>query len=426
MDEFAEAIAADLRSVSHELLERGLATRQVAQASGSAGGGSTSRALLLAVHRIAVLMPTLLDEAQTIEGLALDEVRTTLSPLRSVPSQRPSDYLMDESTGHLVPLRWLQPTHREEPVLPPLRWLMYVVETLQYLVEQHLRRLTKQVQDAEAVRSGDSTYALADAVRLRELLAPIQRAARLIALARQQIQGHAGRLISPSERLPDPFPMSSAWRSLRRDLTSLMNPHAALPELVRSLLTFPVDVAELPFLYQRWCGLQLLRAFARQGWDPAGDTVGPLFLGGKIELRNAGRQIELWVEPRLDRAKATTVGFGPLDTLDVTPDYLIVTRTRGGRDLFVLDPTLMTNLTESRKDRYLVNIQGVDALLVAGVPVARRPERAWACVPLRTGVCHLGDPAGKSGAIPMHPVHWRSEPLDAWLADVLRFDAAWS
>lgn len=426
MNEMASAIANDLRLFSHELLERGLATPMVTRSAGYSGGGTTSQAVVKAVLRLSRMIPALLDEVDTVEGVAVEDIRTTSSPLRASPSRRPNDYASVAGTSRLVPIRWLQPTHREEPALQPLRWLLQVVAHLRIVVEQHLARLAKQVRDAEMARSGMTGYAVLDSERLAAMLEPLKRSEQLLAVATTQIRNRVGRQLAESERLPDPFPLAPIWRALRRDIEAFKNPRAALPELLRNVLADPTDIADLPFLYQRWCGLQLLRAFGRSGWLATGDTVGPLFLGGQIQLHRGARAIDLWVEPRLTAAKTAQIGCGPVGKAEWTPDYLIVTRTRAGRDTFVLDPTLGGAEAAAEKGKYLRLLVGAEQTHVAGVAVARKPVRSWACVPSAKGYCELADPEGKSGSIPMNPVQWRAEPLQAWVQDLLQFDAAWA
>ncbi len=425
MNDMASAIASDLRSFSQELLERGLATPMATRPTSYAGGGSTSQAIVGAVLRLAKMVPALLDEVDMVEGLAVEEVRTTSSPLRATPSRRPNDHALVDGSSRLVPVRWLQPTHREEPALQPLRWLLHVVAHLESVLGRHLDRVAKQVHDAAIARSGSSGYAVLDSERLVAMLEPLKRSEQVLSLAKAQIRHRVGRQIAESDRLPVPFPSAPVWRALRRDIEAFKNPRASLPELLRTVLADPTDMADLPFLYQRWCGLQLLRAFGRSGWSPNGDTVGPLFLGGHIQLVRGDRAIELWVEPRLTAAKAAQIGCGPVGKTEWTPDYLMVTRTRAGRDVFVLDPTLGGDEAAAEKDKYLRVLVSPDPTHVAGVAVARKPVRSWACVPSAKGFCELADPEGKSGSIPMNPVQWRAEPLEAWVQDLLQFDAAW-
>ena len=425
-DAFAEKLAADLRSFSRDLLDVGLSAGKPTRLVSQPGAGASSHAVVRAAERLATLVPGLLDAVESTEGSVITDVRTTASPVRAWPSSRPSDYALHEPTGERLPIRWLQPTHSEVPLVPPLRWLAHVIQGLRDQVLQHKTRLGKYVEDATLARAGRSEYAALDQERLEAVLAPVQRAVRLLDGADALVRSRLGRGVAPSSRLPDPFPMAQVWRSLRRDAALFTNPMATLPDLVRSLLTSSDQAADVPFLYQRWSGLQMLRAFESFGWTSAADPTGPLFLGGCIELQSGQQMIELWVEPRLTRDKAARIGWRPSFGGELTPDFLLVTRTRGGRDVFVLDPTLATSPEAlATKGRYLESLQGQDTLMVAGVPSLRSPVQSWACAPLTTTSCRLADPAGHGGTIPMHPLHWRPEPLRAWVGDVLRFVKAW-
>lgn len=89
------------------------------------------------------------------------------------------------------------------------------------------------------------------------------------------------------------------------------------------------------------------------------------------------------------------------------------------RDAFVLDATLATSdEVLSLKSKYRLGIVGIDTLLVAGVPVARRPLRSWAIAPLDSTLCRLNDPEGRTGGVPLHPGRRDLRALDSWVADV--------
>jgi hypothetical protein len=194
-----------------------------------------------------------------------------------------------------------------------------------------------------------------------------------------------------------------------------------LGTVLNQVLAEPIPMADVSFLYQRWCGLQLLLAFERQGWARRGDLVGPLFLGGRVELvRPDASDVVVWFEPRVSQATMALTGWGvPRGKRELTPDFLITCGAAGVRDAFVLDATL------SRKDdildeksKYRLGIIGLDTQFVAGVPVQRRPLRSWAVAPLQGSSCRLGDPEGRTGSIPLRPVDLDLGPLDAWVADV--------
>jgi hypothetical protein len=187
------------------------------------------------------------------------------------------------------------------------------------------------------------------------------------------------------------------------------------------LLTEPIPLADVPFLYQRWCGLQLLRAFERQGWTRRGELVGPLFLGGRVGLTQAsGADVNVWIEPRVSQATMQVTGWGVgHGKAELTPDFLITCGAAGWRDAFVLDATLSrSDDVLASKSKYRTGIVGLDTQFVAGVPVQRRPLRSWAVAPLNGALCRLSDPEGHTGGIPLHPGNLDFRALDAWVGDV--------
>mgnify|MGYP003330449263 CR=1 FL=1 len=343
---------------------------------------------------------------------------------------RPGDYARDEVRGAWVPLRWVRREPLESPNVKALRWLAHILERLHESVAFHRRRLTKQREEAALARLGNNSFALDEADRLRGMMAPVQGAETRVAWAASLVRGQAVGGLAPSVRLPDPFPSAPVWRAFRRDSALLLDGGAGLKDLVAGLLNSPPLMADLPFLFQRWCGLQLIEAFRELGWLPQGDPVGPLYLSGRIDLRKGTRSIELWVEPRLTREKAELIGWSSIyPRQELTPDYLIVTRSRRGRDGFVLDPTL--SIDEKRHlekcNRYLEPLQGAEPLFVAGEPTARWLQRSWVCAPLGGPQrSRLYDYAGLRGAVPLHPVDGDRKPLLAWVRDITAFAEAWS
>lgn len=223
--------------------------------------------------------------------------------------------------------------------------------------------------------------------------------------------------------MPYPFPRGAAWSSCRRLAERILNPRVDLPSWVGELLATPIAVADVPFLYQRWCGLQILNAARRAGWDAIGDVIGALFLGGVIQVVCEHGHWELWVEPRLGREQSERVGWSSDQRgAELTPDFLLVSGVPGNRAGFVLDATLSTKSdVHLEKAKYLESLVGTDALSVAGinVPIRRRPERSWAMAPIDTLACRLGDPFGKTGVIPMSPASGDFRSLDAWMGDFL-------
>jgi hypothetical protein len=318
-------------------------------------------------------------------------------------------------------MRWLRFDAAERPNEPAMRWALHIALRMQQALLKHAARLESQLQEALLVRAGEDEYAVHDAETLHGLSGSVQQ--RLVGLRQCEagIRSAAGRRIAPGDRPPSPYPQQPAWSRLKRIARELFNPEAMLGTVLNQVLAEPIPMADVSFLYQRWCGLQLLLAFERQGWARRGDLVGPLFLGGRVELvRPDASDVVVWFEPRVSQATMALTGWGvPRGKRELTPDFLITCGAAGVRDAFVLDATL------SRKDdildeksKYRLGIIGLDTQFVAGVPVQRRPLRSWAVAPLQGSSCRLGDPEGRTGSIPLRPVDLDLGPLDAWVADV--------
>lgn len=411
------SVVADLREVSADLLEPGLTPSAPIGAVG--GHGWLLRGLLMAADGFAALAPRLLTELDLTAAGSSGEWRSTLLPRGARPSPAPHDYVL--SNGVALPLRWLRFDTEPHPDASALRWALCLCERLQQQLHTHSLRLGRRLDEALLVRSGESTWALQDSQTLGALAQGVQQ--RLVSMrqAEADIRAKAGRRIHSSDRAPVPYPQQPAWLRLRRLARELLNPRAVLGTMLNDLLAKPIALADVPFLYQRWCGLHLVQAFERLGWKRCGDLTGALFLGGRVELVGLGTgQLTIWIEPRVSRATMSLTGWGCASAGDeLTPDFLITCGDVGMRDAFVLDATIATSDGVLKaKSKYRFGIVGVDTLLVAGVPMVRRPLRSWAVAPLDSTMCRLYDPEGRTGCIPLHPGRRDVRALDAWVADV--------
>lgn len=410
-------VVADLRSVSADLLEPGLAKAALLGALG--GYAPLLRGLLAAADGFLSLVPRLLEEVDLAHDATSDDWRATNMPRGARPSLSPYDYALHD--GRPVPLRWLSFDAAERPDEAALRWALHVATQIETGLHTHGIRLDAQLQEALLVRAGESEFAVQDADTLRGLAAGLQRRAVALRQATSQIQIAAGRRIVSSERLPSPFPQHPAWFRLKRVARNLLNPEAMLGTVLNQILTEPIPLADVPYLYQRWCGLQLLRAFERQGWTLRGDLVGSLFLGGRVHfVRASAADLVVWVDPRVSEKTMAVTGWGVAPGRpELTPDFLITCGAAGRRDAFVLDAT-MSRFDDvlASKSKYRAGIVGVDTQFIAGVPVQRRPVRSWAVAPLDESHCRLSDPEGRSGCIPLRPGAQEFSALDAWVADV--------
>ena len=209
---------------------------------------------------------------------------------------------------------------------------------------------------------------------------------------------------------------------LRRLADVLQRPQAYLGSHLRHALQ-QTSIAALPFLYQRWVGWRLVLALQSMGFRAVNEPIGCLFLGGGIRLRTDDLEMSLWCEPRLLRA-AHPSGLRAA-TREAQPDYVLVFPGQGGRDAFVLDATLASSRT-AQKARYREGIELDAPRTIAGVPVRRRPLRAWAAAPTPTQHCDLHAPDGSVGTIPMLPGRFVDGPLRAWLQDAIEHARAWA
>ncbi|MBI5433186.1 MAG: hypothetical protein HZA52_10185 [Planctomycetes bacterium] len=420
---FVERIVADLRAFSSDLLETGLATSGRIEAGAPRAQGM--RAELGGAHALASLVPGLLADLATRDDPTRIEEHEVTTPLRASLSRRPCDWV--RVGPRILPKRWSRLVPVPEPDLPALRWLIRQLRDRGEKLEIVRERVAKQVADARIARAGASRFAKSDELALDLLRARLDEAALVLVRAEDLVRRHAGRNLQPSASPPSPYPGTPAWSSLRRQATFWSSPSSFLPGYVRSLLHDAVAAADVPYLYQRWCGLKLLQAFDARGWTTRGDATGALFLAGKIVLERGAATMDLWVEPRLTRYRDNPTGFHCIRGDDVTPDFMLVTPGPYGRDAFVLDATrAIDRKALETKDRYLAMIAANTPGFTAGVPVIRHPVRAWACAPLLAQHCTLFRADGKTGCIPMHPVDWSPKPLEGWIGDVVKYANAWA
>lgn len=410
-------VVADLRAVSADLLEPGLAKAMPLGALG--GHGPLLRGVLAATETFVALVPRLLEEVDLTFDVASGGWRAVRVPRGARPSTAPYDFALHD--GIATPLRWLRFDEGERPNEAALRWVLHVAVHLGQELQTHATRLESQLQEALLVRAGESEHAMQDAETLRGLTAGVRQRTVAVRLAESQIRVAVGRRIAPSDRPPSPYPQQPAWSRLKRVARELLNPETMLSTVLNQLLTEPIPVADVPFLYQRWCGLELLHAFERQGWTRRGDLVGPLFLGGRVEfVRSDAADLVVWIDPRVSEATMQVTGWGVgRGKPELTPDFLVTCGAAGMRDAFVLDATMSrSDDVLASKSKYRLGIVGMDSQFVAGVPVQRRPLRSWAVAPLSDPFCRLSDPEGRTGCIPLRPGHTDLRALDAWVEDV--------
>lgn len=412
-----DLIVSELRDFAAELLERGLATGL----NKSSLLGSPLRQTLRMVETVRNQVPRLLNDLETREQGIIAEMVPTMVPRHAVLSTRPSDYALHR--GEPIPYRWLRP--EREQVLPaaPLRWIMHVIQLLQSELRLHASRFLKQVEVACIARDGESAYAVLDRHQLEHMLGEVRRGEIHIQQSLQMLLGRGGRKLSPSHLPPSPFPRSHSWLYFRRLADFLSRPDKAMTPWLNELLSTPVPLADAPFLYQRWCGLQLIHSCERLGWEVSGEIKGALFLGGAVEIRRGKKTVVLWIEPRISARTADLIGWSCGEKeIELTPDFLLVCGQIGSRDAFILDATLSTPTSDTiaAKGRYRNQLVGVDRVIVAGVPMLRRPLRSWTIARSQSRDCRPGDTEGWTGMIPLRVEEKDRSALDAWMSDVFR------
>jgi len=420
--EFEQKLVADLRLLSHELLEPGAApaVRYSAVGAGSRRTSDHER-LAAAMWR---LLPDLVGDLRA-ETESLDRLYETSVPRRGLMPRSPGGYA--KSGDRLVPRTWLRSESVVTVDIEPLRWLLHIAIELHGVLVSMLAKYTEWVEEAKASRAGESEYALADLDSLEGLLAHLQGAANLAARLVRNIRGFGRPRLVPRPSLPRSVPSTPAWASIRRHAERVTFPDRWAAEAFRAALREPIAAADLPYLYQRWCGQQLIEALRGIGFAPQRDVTGPLLLGGEIVLARGELRLSLWVEPRIRAAQPHRCGLMCLRGDEATPDFVLCAPGLNGVDYHVLDSTLSSKYEiRAAKSKYLQALATFDARVVAGNQVHIRPIRAWAAAPVQSPACMIGPelPVGSSGVIPLHPLSASAAPLRAWLHDIVEAASA--
>jgi len=421
MNPFLQQLVDDLKEFSSDLLAPGLQAPQ--QVSTEMGTVANSSALLNSIDFLTSLVPQLVAELQTTDITHKVMVHYTTSPKRATFSRRPNDYQQD-NLKRLLPSHWLNVLPVAELDARPLRWLLYLLNLQQNALAKIHSRTTKYIDNSLLNQQGESNYAENDRATLLSMRSRLDEAQAKLEHARVTLLRRVR--LAPSPSLPHPYPRSTAWIRLRRYAQQLIQPTEYLPTFLNALLNGTLEIADTPYLYQRWCGIKLLKAFESLGWVWHDDPTGALFLGGKIPLYRSEVEIGIWVEPRFSPYKVHPSGFTGRRPIEIHPDYLIVTPGPHGIDAFILDPTTTADVEIRRsKGKYLNLIEVIGMANVAGFPVVRNPLRAWSAAPLHLPHCELDDTEGRTGTIPMHPLDWSIHPLQEWTRDISHYALAW-
>ncbi len=421
MSALLESMLDELREFAVELLDPGLAPSVRRMKSAVPG----SLAMLLdGTEILTSLVPRLLADLEDGPDVAFEDERPASTPLRATWSHRASDW--EAARGTLLPRRFTALVSVARPDVRPISWLLHVLEVQSAELLRQGERLRRRAAEAQEVRAGSSVFARSEAETLRSLVASVEDASAALCRAVRIVEEEGDFRLSPSPRLPRPFPRSASWASLRRIAEPILRPTSGLPAFVQGVLRDSSAGADAPFLYQRWCGVKLVETFRRLGFAVVDDPAGPLFLGGRIRFKRDGLEIVLWCEPRLLATDDHPSGFAAMRG-EATPDYLLVVPGPAGEDGFVLDPTIDVD-PEARnaKARYLRSLVARRRRFVAGIPTTRPVLRSWAAAPLGGNHCDLGSPDGARGTIPMLPGNFEPAPLEQWILDLVAYGVAWA
>lgn len=429
MTGFAHAIAADLRARAGFLLEAGrddagshvFADFVPAPLTTIAGAREAAQSLNS-------LMPALLRESVE-RSLSDDRFRRSNAPHRAQLPTAPWAWQRDQDDVW-SPRHWLEPEEVEKASANALRWLLYlIIQIDSRLTDLHCRAGDQLEEVASARVDATSAWSHDEIDRMRLLVAELEGAREQLDRARKAVSTQVGRALPPSERRPRPYPSGRAWQTLARLARLWLDPTATARPHLERLLNTPFAFADLPYLYERWCGVHVLDSFATAGWKPRNDekALWTIFLGGRIELRDEqdAPGIDIWVEPRITRS-GHACGLVSVDRDEQSPDLVVNVHVRDGVESVVLDPTLGMSIDHlETKARYATSLRRTEAQTIAGIRAVKSPRRSWALAPLSDASCRLlGGARETAGVVPMRPDAFDPRPLAAFVADLLDWTRA--
>ena len=419
-----EAMLRDLRAFAGHLADVGAAP-EVSTRARRRGPASVAW-LLWAVDNLAGRIPGLAGSLETRLDRVSHEVVAARSPRRARLSRRPGDYVVCD--GRLVPDRWERVEEIDVVDRRPLRWLLHLLDLQLEHAEYFDGRIGKYIDEIVQYAVGTSDFARDEVAALRALQADLDTAKHVVQRSRAQVLAASAWSLTPSLNRPNPYPRTPEWSALRFDAELLSEPHCAAAWAASELRGGTAwSMADVPFLYQRWCGLKLVQRMLALGWSTSANVAEALLLGGVISFSRAQASISLWVEPRITSRIIHASGLRTVGHRELSPDLVFVVRGPHGPDAFVLDPTMQTAPSAMEaKGKYLFSLAFDAPQQIAGTPTSRVPRRAWACAPLRSSNCQLFEADGRVGAIPMNPLSYRGDGLMAWIDDLVRWSVAWS
>lgn len=409
----ADAIQADLRSACAHLLDAGATARR--DGDGVAAIGPLGH-VLSTVQDLAHLLGPALDELEgrhrgRSEVLALSPI-----PKRARAPRRPQDYLRRGSG--LVPRVWEVRRGLREPSHRILAWLLHGIECLEERIQE--QRIGHDMRFDEAARfRGGSRYGRAEVEHLEQQSRALRQGEEACRRWKRGVASRAGVPLPASPRMPRPFPNTPTWRRLRALVFGLENPETVLPRRLAQDLLREARPADLPYLYERWCGWRVLQGLESLGWLAAEDPIPTLLYGGRVHLRRGTARLRLLCSPRFVAGKDPIEGIVPRYG-EASPDFVLLVEGERGVEATVLDPTLSVDqASREAKWAYLETLQLLETRRVAGVVTRKAPLRSWAAAPMIHGTCMDVDWRGSRGTIPMNPCAFESRPLLDWLGEVL-------
>ena len=417
---FHQAIIEDLQRFSAQLLDSIGHTKNQPLPSQIAQPISTISGALSAAEFLATSTPKLLRELRSHTLSYTQAVVRSPSPKGARIPREPWAYAKHGQT--LAPTFWLAPAQEARPNPQPLRWLNHIMQELRGQLQWFLKQGQKSYESL--VEQEDDTYwGHQTRQEYKAMLDNIKRGSHQLSRALLDIERFFGQTLNASPHRPEPYPQGNTWRLLRRFERHWSNPLLTLPSYINECVIKPPDIADLPFLYQRWCILSLFKCLQQMGCvlqDNTQPLAWTIFLGGASELNHpVYGHIQIWVEPRIT-SNTHDSGLCTNEAQGQTPDIVINVQSQGSTESIILDPTLsqQTELLE-QKGKYYRTLYRKENRKIAGVSVLKRPWRCWAIAPIKQSKCLLlADRDGKCGAIPMHPLVQQRSGLRDFMLDV--------
>lgn len=386
------------------------------------GAVSSDRGSEILRHEAAQILSMVRPAWEALDGLAFESTRERAGAARprgSLATVAPLDW--QSTAGRWLPTRWQVPAIELERDPVCRRWLIHAAGLAGDFFAARHERILEWVGDAKHARVvGSSEWAAQAEIELDSLS---EESSRTLAEARRVgsfIQSADGRRLTASSRPPAPFPREAIWHQLRRHVINLENPRALVPEMVASSLKLPIATCEIPLLYQRWVGIQIVQTLQRQGWTIANDPLGPLWLGGSILAIRDGAELRFDVEQRYVSRASSGADLECVLGETLTPDFTIRFEAPWGHAAWILDATLTQDpeFLFAKQQKYLAGLRMSRARLVAGVPTFARPSRSWVAAPLGGRIPQLTDTDGTTGTFSVDPSQAEHRGLEVWLQDL--------